>query len=463
MKTKRILAVLVLLSGLFSASIGHATWITALSSGNWSDTNIWDSGTVPGTNDFAEVDSPYDVIVDSNAIVQYIISAPGTPGTVTMATNSILYITDPTGGYGTYTLGYLDATAPGNTVVFLNNPFWASHTDYYNLVFSNTVTTNLINFFNGPLAGDPGAAMTISGDMTVVGKIKVQEGADFTILGNLIMGTNSQWDCSSFNLTVYGDTIMGGLMLDLDSANGVDDFEGNLTVTSSAVGWNVSDNTNWVVGASLTNNALIVGISYGQINFNGQGTIAGKPFTLPTIVVNGSYDIDTTITLTTNTPTFNGTLTFDIATTNHIVFKTGSTNLTLYYNGNLNVINSGPPPATGSVFQLFKAADYTNAFASTVLPSLPSGFSWVNNLATSGSISVTGSAANFPLINFTQNGSQMSLTWDSATYPGYIVQVQTNSAGIGSNWVAAPGGSTSPFVITINPNNPPVFFRLYNP
>jgi hypothetical protein len=460
MKTKRILAVLVLLSGLFSASIGHATWITALSSGSWGDTNIWDSGTVPGTNDFVEVDDPLDVTVDTNAITQYIMGS----GTVTMAANSILYIMDPLGANGTYQLENLDTSAPSNTVVFLNNPFWAKHQNYYNLVFSNTATTNLIDFYNGTVNTlDPAAAMTISGDMTVVGKIKVQEGDDFTILGNLIMGTNSQWDCSSFNLNVVGNTLMGGLMLDLDASAGVNDFEGNLTITSTALGWNVSNVTNWVVGASVTNNALIVGNGYGQINFDGTGTIAGKPFTLPTIVVNGSYDIGTTITVTTNTPTFTGTLTFDIATTNHIIFKTGSTNLTLYYNGNLNVINSGPPPASGKVFQLFSAADYTNAFASTVLPSLPSGFSWVNNLATSGSIAVTGSAVSFPLINFSQSGGQMHLTWDSATYPGYIVQVQTNSAGIGANWVAAPGGSTSPFTITVNPNNPPVFFRLYNP
>ena len=460
MKTKRILALLVVLSSLLSASTGHATWITALSSGSWGDTNIWDSGTVPGTNDFAEVDDPYDVTIDTNAITQYIIGS----GTVTMAANSILYIMDPIGANGTDLLGTLDTSAPSNTVVFLNNPFWAKHQDYYNLVFSNTATTNLIDFYNGEVNTlDPQAPMTIYGDMTVVGKIKVQEGDDFTILGNLIMGTNSEWDCSSFNLTVYGNTSMGGLMLDLDAANGANDFIGNLTLTSSAIGWNVSDVTNWMVGGSLTNNALIVGIGYGEINFNGTGSIAGKPFTLPTIVVNGSYNINTTITVTTNTPTFNGSLAFDIASTNKIIFKTGSTNLTLYYNGNLNVVNSGPPPASGSVFQLFSAADYTNAFASISLPPLPNGFSWTNTLATNGSIALIGGAVSAPLITLSQNGSQLTLSWNSTTYPGYVVQSQTNSAGIGSNWSAASGGSVSPFVITINPTNPPTFFRLYNP
>ena len=460
MKTKRILALLVLLSSLLSASIGHATWITALSSGSWGDTNIWDSGTVPGTNDFAEVDDPYDVTIDTNAIVQYLIGS----GTVTMATNSILYITDPLGAYGTYTLADLDTSAASNTVVFLNNPFWATHQNYYNLVFSNTVTTNYIDFYNGDVNTlDPQVPMTIYGDMTVVGKIKVQEGDDFTILGNLIMGTNSEWDCSSFNLTVYGNTMMGGLLLDLDAAAGANDFIGNLTLTSSAVGWNVSDVTNWMVGGSLTNNALIVGIGYGEINFNGTGTIAGKPFTLPTIVVNGSYTIADTITVTTNTPTFNGSLTFDIATTNKIIFRTGSTNLTLYYGGGLNVINSGPPPASGAVYQLFSAADYTNSFAPITLPSLPNGLGWVNSLATNGSFIVSGAALAAPIISLSQNGSQLSLSWNSTAYPGYGVQSQTNSGGIGTNWSAASGGTVSPYVITINPSNPPTFFRLYNP
>ena len=79
------------------------------------------------------------------------------------------------------------------------------------------------------------------------------------------------------------------------------------------------------MGANLTNNGLIQGQGYGSINFNGTGIIAGSnSITIPTMVVNGSYEIGTTITLTTNTPIFNGTLTFDLANTNQIDPSIGS-------------------------------------------------------------------------------------------------------------------------------------------
>jgi hypothetical protein len=461
MKTKQIFAALTILSTLLFASISHATWITATNSGSWGDPTIWDSGTVPGTNDFAEVDSPYDVTVNTNAIVQYIFGS----GTVTMAAGSILNITDPAGANGTYQLATLDTSAPSNTVIYSNNPFWAKHQNYYNLVFSNTVTASLIDFYNGFVNTlDPANAMTIAGDMTVIGKIKVQEGAAFTILGNLIMGTNSQWDCSSFNLTVVSNTVMGGLMLDLDGASGVNNFMGNMLIPSYAIGWNVSDVTQWAIGGSLTNNGLIVGKGYGSIAFDGTGIITGsKAITIPTMTINGTYTIGTTITLTTNTPTLNGTLVFDLANTNQIVFKTGSTNSTLYYSGNLNVINSGVPPMSGNSYKFFNATNYGGTFASTSFPSLPSGLSWVDNLATSGSIAVTGAIVGSPTLTLSRSGNLLTLSWDSTTFPGYRVQGQTNSAGIRTNWSATGSGTNSPFNITINPANPPVFFRLSNP
>jgi hypothetical protein len=464
MKTKQILAGFTLLSCLLFASVCHATWITALSGGSWGDPTIWDSGTVPGTNDFAEVDSPYVVTVDTNAIVQYIMGS----GTVTMAAGSILYLMDPAGANGTYQLADLDTSAPSNTVVFLNNPFWAKHQNYCNLVFSNMVTTNLIDFYSGFVSTiDPAAAMTISGDMTVVGKIKVQQGADFTILGNLIMGTNSQWDCSSFNLTVVSNTYMGGLLLDLDAASGADDFQGNLTIASTALGWNVSDVTNWVVGGSLTNQALIVGAGYGRINFNGAGTIAGKPFTLPTVNINGSYTIGTTITLTTNNPALNGTVTFDIAKTNEIILKpsTGTntvTTATNYYGGNLIVVNSGAPPASGASFKFFSAKNYAGLFTNITFPLLPAGLNWADNLLASGSIAVTGSGGG-PIISLLQSAGMLTLSWDSTTYPGYRVQAQTNTSGIGTSWGNTSSGTVSPYIVTMTPTNQPVFFRLINP
>ena len=461
MKTKQIFTVLTVLSTLLFASNGRAaeTIITATGSGNWSSTVTnapWPDGIVPATNNAVAVYAPNNITVDSTATIAYIVGS----GTVTMAPGATLNILgSANGGEGTQDLvGLLDTSATGNTVIYSGNWFWAKHQNYYNLVFNNS-TTNIYDFYNGPSSGSD-VAMTIFGDMTVIGKGKVQEGNDFTIGGNLIIGTNSTWDCSSFNLTVTSNTTVTGLLIDLDGALGLDNFLGNVTINKSNLGWNLTDVTQWSVGGSLTNNGTIIGIGYGSIAFNGTGNIAGSAIKIPTMTINGTYAIGTTITLTTNTPTLNGTLVFDLAKTNQIVLKAGTN--WLFYSGILNVINSGAPPVLGNSYKFFNATNYGGAFASTSFPSLPSGLIWVDNLLSSGSIAVGGSAGR-PIITLSSSGGLLTLSWDSTTFPGYRVQAQTNSAGIGTNWSSTGSGTNSPFTIPINPANPAVFFRLSNP
>ena len=458
------LALLTILSVMLAACTSRALDITAIASGNWGDPTIWNSGTVPGTNDDADVPAGIDVTVTTNASVQYIYDG----GTVTMATNSTLNVVgDSSGADGTQDLGLLDASAVGNTVIYSGNAFWCKHQNYYNLVLSGAG-----NFYNGEIGqdqyGDGAVAMTIAGDMTVSNKVSVQEADDFTINGNLILGggnsTNMTWDCSVANLTVHGMTIIGSgaKITDNDGAAGNDTFN-NLTVDAGGTLY-LLDSTNWYVDGNLTNNSgNIRGIGYANINFNGTGNIAGTPITLPTLTINGTYAIGATINFLTNTPALNGTLVFDIAHPQQMILATNAgSGPTFYYNGNLNVINSGPAPIYNLNYQFFNAQSYGGAFASMNLPTLSAGLSWIDNLATSGSITITGASAGVPAITVTQGSGQLTLSWDSATYPGFYVQSQTNSTGIGSNWSNVSGGTVSPFVITINPANPSVFFRLSN-
>jgi hypothetical protein len=462
MKIKSILVAISALSILMSVAIGRATDITATGSGNWSSTvpdAPWPGGIVPGVGDDVDVESPNVITVDTNEVIQFIYGT----GSVIMAPNVTLNVVgDTNGADGTQSLTLLDASASGNTVIYSGNPFWAKHQNYYNLVFSNTVAPGQLDFYNGNigLPGDNAVAMTIAGNMTVIGKIKVQQGDDFIIDGNLTLLTNGTWDCSSYNLTVLGNTTMGGLLLDLDGANGSNYFGGSLTVTSNSLGWNVSDVTNWVLGASLTNNNLIAGTGFGSIYFNGTGFITGsKPITLPTMTVNGTYTIGTTITLITNTPGLNGTLIFDLARTNQMVLLTNA-GTALYYSGNLNVINSGATPSAGKSYKLFNAPSYGGAFASTSFPTLPAGLSWTDNTLLNGSITVSGTTA-LPTLNIANGSGSVVLSWDSATFPGFHLQTKTNGIG---NWSNVSGGTTSPFSVPGTArNNQSVFFRLANP
>ena len=467
MKTKPILAAFVFASSLlFIFPLCAQVDISATGSGNWYSTvpnAPWPGGVVPDPTNGVDIEIPYTVTVNSNAAIAYMYGS----GSVVMGTNTTLNILDPSGAIGTYQIGTFNTSAASNTVIYSGNAFWAKHQNYYNLVFSNTVITNGNSFYNGLVnAQDPAAAMTIAGDMKVIGRTLVQEGADFTILGNLVLGTNSSWDCSSFNLTVGGNTTIGGKMTDLNGALGNAYFNGNVTVITNTIGgtipglangyWDISDVTNWNVGGNLTNQGNIVGHAYGSINFNGTGTLTGQPITVPTLVINGTYTIGTTVTLLTNTPTLSGTLVFDLANTNQMVLRSYPTNqLTFYYNGGLNVINSGPPPQSGNTFTLFNAVSYGGAFATETFPGLATGLSWIDNLATSGSIMVTGTASVSPVItqsHYNPVTRQFTLTWTSVNGALYSVResplLNIPSWTILQNNIPS-GGSTTTTTVTM--------------
>ncbi|HEX4350672.1 MAG TPA: hypothetical protein VH251_09795, partial [Verrucomicrobiae bacterium] len=337
------------------------------------------------------------------------------------------------------------------------------------------------NFFSGG-ATQP-TPMTIHGDMILMGAVKVQEanvaGVPITVDGNLTIGAGCGWDCSSGNLIVMGNLYLNGFLEDLDGANGTNFVGGSVIISGPSTpnrdfasytnGWYLGDVTTWGVNGSLTNNGVIFGYGYASIFLNGAGSIAGSnTIAIPTMTIDGTYAIANTLILTTNNANFYGTLIFDLANTNQISLKSspaGPNNQTNYYGGNLIVVDSGAPPTSGKSYKLFNAAHYTGTFASETLPNLSSGLSWVDNLAISGSIAVTGSGGGSPIIILTQNGNLLTLSWDSANFPGFSVKALTNSGGIRSGLPWAPAGSTtnSPFNVTIDPANPPVFFRLSNP
>ncbi len=504
MKTKYIFPVVIILSNLLFASVGWAQGIvvvTPIRSGNWSDTNIatspWPGGVLPQTNSFIEVLDGIVITVDvTNAVCEVLDSTQGDieNGTVTMAPGSTLTIYGKEEGYGTQSLGSLIASATNCTVKYLGNAFWAQRVDYYNLEFDGWG-----DFYNGAQNGYPITPMTVYGNMVVNGTnippdqtnlytgVYVECGGDFTIKGNFYLGTNNAWDCSLSDVVVMGNTFCAGYLWDQDAANGSNYFAGNFTIPPSNMAITnlhntllqkyISDNgvtntiyggldlqtgTNWDMGANLTNNGLIQGQGYGSINFNGMGIIAGtNAITIPTMVVNGSYEIGTTITLTTNTPIFNGTLTFDLANTNQIILQPGA-GTALYYNGNLNVINSGASTPSGASFILFSCPNgFGGTFAATSFPPLPDGLSWVDNTLVNGSITVFGTIIGAPTLAVSRNGNQLTLSWDTATFSGYTLQAQTNH-GLGSNW-SSTGITASPYTVTLNPANPAVFYRLSNP
>ncbi len=496
MKTKHIFAALTVLSILSFAPICHAyNLLYAAQSGYWSNTNSvtspWPGGILPTTNDFIEVDNGIVITNDmTNAacmVLDSYFDTSGLGGTVIMAPNSTLVVGGILEGYGTQNLTVFDATATNCTVIYDGNAFWASRCNYWNLVFNGWG-----NFYNGLQNGIPATPMTIMGNFSVIGTnvppdqtngytgVYLECGDNITVLGNLTIGLNCAWDSSLSTNVVVGTTTIAGILLDQDTVDGRNYFSNVIVPLSSMFitnnnnwlvqkftnniigGWDLEDGTNWNISGSLTNNGLIYGTGYASINFNGTGSIAGSnALTMPTMVVNGTYNIDTPITLTTNTPGLNGTLVFDLANTNQIVLQAGA-GTELYYSGNLDVINSGAAPSSGASYTLFYCPNgYGGQFANTNFPGLLPGLSWVDNTLTSGSISVVGAILGKPTLTLSRSGNALTLSWDSTTYPGFKVQAQTNSAVL-LNWLPTTSTAVSPYNVNLNPAGPPVFYRLSN-
>ena len=496
MKTKRFLTLLTVFSIPFLALMSRADDFNAVQNGNWSDPNTWvdntvvTNGIVPGAADSVDVPLGITVTVDTNASVGSIYDS----GTVIMGTNSSLNVFSDSSIATTISF---TATNYGNTVIYSCNPFDARALNYYNLVLANTNWTGfkppytVYEFFNNFNAnGISPTPMTIAGDLTLMGYVRMEQGtdgpgvsSDVTIGGNLIIGAHCAYESSGANLLVSSNVYVYGCLDDRNAALGSTTIGGNVLVsgpTNSTPnytggfytnGWHVSDVTSWYVGGSLTNNGAIYGNGYGSISFNGTGVITGSnALTIPTMTVNGTYAIADSITLITNTPTLNGTLVFDLARTNMITLRyaptTWGTNTTLtnYYSGNLVIVNSGSAPASGNSFKFFSASNYAGTFTTTTYPPLAPGLSWVDNSLVNGSYAVTGVALGSPTLTISRSGVTLTLTWDSTTYPGFHVWAQTNSAGVhpNSSWFPTGSGTVSPYPTTINPAGPPVFYRLSN-
>ena len=131
----------------------------------------------------------------------------------------------------------------------------------------------------------------------------------------------------------------------------------------------------------------------------------------------------------------------------------------------LNVTNIGGGLINGATFTLFNQG--VSGFASVTLPPTdPTGTStyvWANNLASSGTITLTsGGVVAAPTIHFSVSGQTLTLSWSAADL-GDTLQMQTNplNVGLSTNWVTVPGSaSVTSENITIGSSNQAVFFRL---
>jgi autotransporter-associated beta strand protein len=260
----------------------------------------------------------------------------------------------------------------------------------------------------------PGPALTIKGsfDLTLSGPLSLGNGTKTLQVDNT---AKSILTSDIFNGALV-KTGVGALYIN-GTNNGT-----STTIAAGTLGGTGTFNAPVTIQSGAT---LAPGASVGTMTINSDLTIEG----------NVAIDVDRSLSPSNDFVVVTGTLS-----------KTGS--------GTLTVTNLGPALTVGNKFTLF-SQPVTGGGLFTVSGA---NATWINNLASDGSITVQSIQAAPPTLNFTQNGNTLQFTWSGS----FKLQAQTNSTSVGitGNWADYPGGGSSGVTATINPNNPTVFFRL---
>ena len=274
------------------------------------------------------------------------------------------------------------------------------------------------------------------------------------LVGTLLPGSVTVNTASSY--TFSGSGKMSG------AAGLVNNGGGTLTIltTNDYTGATTINGGTLLVNGALGNTA--VNIKFGA-TLGGTGAILGPV----TVASGGTLSPGTSI----------GTL----AISNNLVLAAGSTSVfeadldtlakdkvvgltKVTYGGTLSLALSGRTPVASDTFKLFSATTYAGTFAS-ISPATPgANLAWnTNTLAADGTLRIASLAP--PNIGSQLAGNQLSLSWP-ADNTGWHLQAQTNSVGVGLgiNWVDVPAsGTTNLVIMTINPANGSVFYRLISP
>ena len=524
MKTKEILTALITLAALCGYRPNScAATITATGSGGWYSTSPnapWPGGTVPAATDDAIITS--GVQVSSTVTINNLtINGSGTffnsgilnvtgdltlGGTVHIQEGAAINVTGNLNiGSGTqfdpscnpFSVGGL-TTVDGILIDFCGDS--ALLTDVLgDVTVDSGGQWKLTDVTQWSVSGNVvnnGSITATTGGITFVGSSKTISGTAFSIPNMVVSGTVE----NDTTLTVASKLSGAGTLT--QGANSALTLSG--TVSIAALNASANPNT---VNYNGNGAQSVAGPSYYTLNLSGGNT---KTFASAT-AIGGDLSIaspvranvNSTVTVTGTTTAASGATLGGTGTLNGAVVVNGTVapgvsigTLTLGSNPSLNgtalmrlnranpqnadqlavsghalayadtltVQNTGAALVAGDSFQLFSATGYSGAFTTLNLPALGANLAWNNTLGANGAISVISTApVGSPRLTNSISGGMLTLSWDTTTFPGYILQGQTNSGGLGTTWASVTGGNVSPFTIAIDPANPSVFFRLFKP
>jgi autotransporter-associated beta strand protein len=307
--------------------------------------------------------------------------------------------------------------------------------------------------------------------------------ADATVIfdsSSRLTNTWACWICDNLNTNLSSphktglNVLSGGLRLLPNTAVSVNYTKVNQSASGPTN--NVYTGNTLVSGGILQVDAPLGGTS---VTVSGPGVLAGAgPFSSAgsvtinsggTLSPGGNAALASAIAIMTNF----GTLTLNSGSTTYLeVNLTTKTNdsirglNTMVYNGcTLLVTNTGAQVITnGSVFKFFFATNYIPGAVTVVPPAPAYGLVWdTSQLAVDGTLRVMPVNTNSPTLGTSKSGNSLTLSWP-ADHAGWRLQVQTNTAGLGTNWLTVANTTNNlSLTVPIVPTNPPVFYRLVYP
>jgi fibronectin-binding autotransporter adhesin len=304
--------------------------------------------------------------------------------------------------------------------------------------FSGNITTNFTSAQNnlGRVRQMGPGVLTLTGNNNYAGGTLIDAGTIQVGNGGNAgsIGTGPVTDNGILVWNRSDDVTFGGVISGFGSF--VKKGAGKLTLTG----------VNTYSGATTVSNGTLVVTSASlaaDLYLEGGSFVGGAEGVVATNAIGGSIVI--------NTGALVATLNTSLAASNTFYEPLG---LVSANGGAIQVVNAGPTLVVGQKFTLFNQPVQNG----NLLTVTGGGATWVNNLATDGSITVATVTAP-PTLNIAQAGNNLQFTWSGS---GYKLQAQTNSlsVGISNNWGDYPGGGTSPVSVPINSANGAVFFRL---
>jgi autotransporter-associated beta strand protein len=338
------------------------------------------------------------------------------------------------------------------------------------LIFNIDFTGSTVNLAGGLLHGGVSGSDSYEGQVVLAtdSSVQVDSGNSLTLANPA--GVNG----GNFNLTASG----GGTLI----LNGNTNSWNSLNISFGTVAFNSV--ANLIVTSSISGGGNLSQTGTGSILFTGDlsglaglttvsaGTVEGR------FTDGGSMSVLPNATLAPGTPSAIGTMTINngltlggnllvkvnksLVQSNDIVAVPGGVINT--NNGVVTVNNLGPVLVVGDKFTLFSAA----VSGGDTLSVTGGSATWLNNLATDGSITVqtvstiAGYSTN---ISYHVSGNSMTISWP-ATHLGWILQSQTNSlsTGLSTNWVNMAGTATVTSTnIPVSATVPTAFYRLAHP